>query len=106
MLYTTRVFLSKGQLPNEMMTRQKRHREVQMTERGGEREVVTIETFGKSERAWGKVVESSKNIVLYCTNALQITSTITNRNIIQSTLPEERLPHITSQQIQVIKLPG
>ena len=36
-----------------------------MTERGGEREVVTIETFGKSERAWGKVVESSKNIVLY-----------------------------------------
>ena len=36
-----------------------------MTERGGEREVVTIETFGKSERAWGKVVESSKNIVLH-----------------------------------------
>ena len=36
-----------------------------MTERGGEREVVTIETFGKSETAWGKVVESSKNIVSY-----------------------------------------
>ena len=71
MLYSTRVFLSKGQLSNEMMTRQKRHREaqrgteVQMTERGREREVVTIETFGKSERAWGKVVESSKNIVSY-----------------------------------------
>ena len=36
-----------------------------MTERGRERKVVTIETFGKSERVWGKVVESSKNIVLY-----------------------------------------
>ena len=73
-----------------------------MTERGGEREVVTIETFGKSERAWGKVVESSK--ILQCKNTLQITSTITNRIIIQSILPEERLPHITSQQIRATRI--
>ena len=68
MLFSTHVFLSKGQLSNEMMTRHReaqRGTEVQMTERGGEREVVTIETFGKSETAWAKVVESSKNIVSY-----------------------------------------